>query len=108
MATTMEEIVAAILGIKRDLDERHDQNITQARITDTKVDAAIRGIDELRAAFPDGDLGKHARYHEAIIQRAEAKARLYEACVTEITTKGLWALLVFLGAAVIYYIKGKL
>lgn len=102
-----ESIVAAILAIKDDLDSRHEENVTQAKITEYKIDAAIRGIDELRGAFPDGDFSAHKRYHEAIIGRVEARARLYEACLTELTTKGLWALLVFLGAAVVYYVKGK-
>jgi len=103
----IEKIVAAIQSIKVDLDQRHEENATQAKITEYKVDAAIRGIDELRTAFPEGDLNAHRREHEAVIHRTEARARLYEALLTEVTTKGLWALLVFVGAAVVYYVRGK-
>jgi len=103
-----KDIVAAILGLKADLDRRHDENITQAQVTETKVDAALRGIDDLRTAFPDGDFSAHKRYHEAIIKKAEARAELYKACLTELTTKGVWALFVFLIGAIGFYIKAHL
>lgn len=103
-----DEVVAAILAIKDDLDQRHSENITRAEVTDKKVDEAIRRIDDLHKAFPGGDWEGHRRYHEAMIERIEKRSKLYDAMLTELTTKGMWALIVFLGGAVLFYIRGKL
>jgi hypothetical protein len=103
-----DEIAAAILSIKDDLDQRHSENITRAEVTDRKVDEAIRRIDDLHKAFPGGDWEGHRRYHEVLIERIEKRTKLYDAMLEELTKKGMWALIIFIGAAVFYYIKGQL
>lgn len=103
-----DEIAAAILSIKDDLDQRHSENITRAEVTDRKVDEAIRRIDDLHKAFPGGDWEGHRRYHEVLIDRIERRAKLYDAMLEELTKKGMWALIVFVGGAILYFIRGKL
>lgn len=103
-----DEVAAAILSIKEDLDQRHSENISRAEVTDKKVDEAIRRIDDLHKAFPGGDWEGHRRYHEVLIDRIEKRAKLYDAMLEELTKKGMWALIIFIGAAVFYYIKGQL
>lgn len=102
-----DEIAAAILSIKDDLDQRHSENITRAEVTDRKVDEAIRRIDDLHKAFPGGDWEGHRRYHEAMIERIEKRAKLYDAMLEELTKKGMWALILFVGTALWFYIKSK-
>lgn len=49
--------------------------------------------EDLERGFPGGDIEGHRRYHEAIIQDAEAKKRLAEA-IKEKTISGLvWAIM---------------
>lgn len=103
-----EQIVAAINGLRSDLDQRHSENLTSQAVTDAKVVEAIRRIDELHTAFPDGDADGHRRFHEAMISKAEARARLYEKLVEELVKKGLWALLLMVCVAVWAYVKSKL
>lgn len=102
-----DEVAAAILAIKDDLDQRHSENITRAEVTDKKVDEAIRRIDDLHKAFPGGDWEGHRRYHEAMIKRVEARSKLYEDLRSELAKKGLWALILTLGAAIWFYFKSK-
>lgn len=102
-----DEVAAAILAIKDDLDQRHSENITRAEVTDKKVDEAIRRIDDLHKAFPGGDWEGHRRYHEAMIDRIEKRAKLYDALLEELTKKGMWALIVFVGAAIWFYFQSK-
>lgn len=103
-----QEVVAAINGLRADLDQRHSENVDARAATDAKVAEAIRGIDELRRAFPGGDWDGHRRYHEAVIKRIEAREQFYQDLRTDLATKGLWAVIIALGGAVIFYIKVKL
>jgi hypothetical protein len=101
-------IVDAILSLKADLDQRHGENIISQSVTNTKVVEIQRGVDEIRRAFPDGDWDGHRRYHEAIIKKLEAREKFYQDLRTDLATKGLWAVIIALGGAVIFYIKAKL
>jgi hypothetical protein len=100
-------IAAAILAIKDDLDQRHDENVTRHLVTDRKVDEAIRRIDDLHKAFPGGDWEGHRRYHEAMIERIEARSKLYQDLRTELAKKGLWAVVIGIGTAIWFYFKSK-
>ncbi|TCK43970.1 hypothetical protein B0G84_2318 [Paraburkholderia sp. BL8N3] len=101
------EVVAAILSLKEDLDQRHSENITRQDVTDKKVEEAIRRIDDLHKAFPGGDWDGHRRYHEAVIQRIEERAKLYQDLRAELAKKGLWALIAAIASAIWYYTKVK-
>jgi hypothetical protein len=102
-----KEIMDAIGVLKSDLDQRHGENITAQAVTDAKVVELLRGVDDLRRAFPDGDWDGHRRYHEAIIKKLEAREQFYRELRGELAKKGLWALLVMLGLAVWAYFKAK-
>ncbi|CAE6901015.1 hypothetical protein [Paraburkholderia domus] len=102
-----KEVVDAINGLRDDIDQRHVENVTAQAVTDAKVVEAIRGIDELRRAFPGGDWDGHRRYHEAVIKRIEAREKFYQDLRTDLATKGLWAVIIALGGAVLFYIRAK-
>ncbi|MFM0552343.1 hypothetical protein P0D69_15420 [Paraburkholderia sediminicola] len=99
--------MAAILSLKEDLDQRHGENLTAQAVTDAKVVEAIRGIDELCKAFPDGDPDGHRRYHEAIIKKNEACEKFYQELTSHLVKGGAWALIVFLAWASWQAIKAK-
>lgn len=101
------DVVAAILSLKADLDQRHLENIGAQAVTDAKVVEAIRGIDELRKAFPDGDTAGHRSYHESLIKKNQASTEFYEKLKLELASKGLWALIGLLCVALGSYIKVK-
>lgn len=104
----VNEVVAAILSLKEDLDQRHGENITAQAVTEKKIVEAIRGIDELRKAFPDGDADGHRRYHESIIRKNEAREKFYDDLRAELAKKGLWALIAMVGVALWAFVKSKL
>lgn len=106
--TDFDRVVAAINGLKTDQDARHEENRNRAEETARAVAEALRGIDELRRAFPNGDPDGHRRFHEAIIQKEEDKAQFYRTLRDKLVERGLWALLALLGAAVWLYVKSKL
>jgi hypothetical protein len=102
-----KQIVEALDGLRDDLAQRHSENVTAQSITDKKVDEAIRRIDDLHKAFPGGDWDGHRRYHETLIERAEARTKFYNDLRAELAKKGLWALLALIGIAVWQYFKSK-
>lgn len=104
----VDKVVAAILSLKEDLDQRHGENITAQAVTEKKIVEAIRGIDELRKAFPDGDADGHRRYHESIIRKNEAREKFYEDLRAELAKKGLWAVIAVIATAMWFYVKSKL
>lgn len=108
MMEGVKEIVDAITGLKDDLDQRHLENIGAQAVTDAKVVEAIRGIDELRKAFPDGDVAGHRIYHASLIDKNKASADFYQKLRIELASKGLWALVLLLGAALVTYVKVRL
>lgn len=108
----IKELVEAINRLKDDLDTRHLENIGAQAVTDAKVGEAIRGIDELRKAFPNGDTVSHRIYHESLIEKNLASKDFYQNLKIELVSKGLWALVIMLGTAAwasfVLYLKGKL
>lgn len=102
------EVVAAIQSLQEDLNTRHGENVTRHEVTDKKVDEAIRRIDDLHKAFPGGDWDGHRRYHEAVIKSIEDRAKFYQDLRNDLAKKGLWALIVGLATAVVFYMKAKL
>ncbi|WP_322070997.1 hypothetical protein [Paraburkholderia bannensis] len=101
------QIVQAIDGLRNDIAQRHSENVTSLEVTERKVDEVIRRVDELHKAFPGGDPDGHRRYHETLIERAEARTKFYNDLRAELAKKGLWALLALIGIAVWQYFKSK-
>lgn len=93
--------------LRADLEQRHSENVTQREVTDRKVDEVIRRVDDLHKAFPGGDWEGHRRYHETLIERAEARTRFYNELRAELAKKGLWALIALLGVALWQYFKSR-
>jgi hypothetical protein len=91
-----KEVIAAIGGLRKDLDDRHSENATTLGVVETKVNEVIRRVDDLHDAFPGGDWDGHRRYHEAVIKRVEAREKFYQDLRTNLATKGLWALILML------------
>lgn len=102
-----DEIADAILAIKADLDQRHGENVTRAQINEKLLGDLIGRVDGLYHAFPDEDPSGHRRYHDAMVERIEKRAKLYDAMLEELTKKGMWALILFVGAALWFYFKSK-
>src|SRR5471032_1488814 len=93
------EIAEAIRELIADLHQRHSENVTRHEVTDRKVDEAIRRIDDLHDAFPGGDWDGHRRYHEAVIKKLEARAKLFEELRSHLLKNGLWVGLGFVAWA---------
>ncbi|WP_321902114.1 hypothetical protein [Paraburkholderia tropica] len=102
-----KQIVEALDGLREDLAQRHSENVTSLGVTEKKLDEVIRRVDDLHKAFPGGDPDGHRRYHESLIERAEARTKFYNDLRSELAKKGLWALLVLIGLALWQYLKSK-
>lgn len=103
-----DEIIAAIDRLGVGINQRHGENVARHHTTDGKLDDLRQRVDDLLDAFPDRDFGRHRRYHEAVIAKIEARAQFYADLRTELATKGIWAVLVTVCAALWFYFKSKL
>ena len=103
----LAQVAAAIHALKEDLDQRHLENVGANAIVEAKVVEAIHGIDELRKAFPDADVDGHRRYHEAVIKRIEARAKLYNELTSHLLKNGLWLGIGFIAYALWQTFKTK-
>lgn len=103
-----DEVAAAILDIKADLDQRHGENITRAQVNETLLKDLIVRVDGLYHAFPDEDPGGHRRYHDAMVDRIEKRAKLYEDLRAELAKKGIWALAGLMALALWQFIKSRI
>ncbi|MHB9838519.1 hypothetical protein Q8F57_027195 [Paraburkholderia terrae] len=102
-----EQVVEAIEGLRSDLNQRHTENIDRLAVTDRLVHEAIGRIDQLHKAFPEGDCEGHRRYHEAVIRKMEDRAEFWKSLRNELASKGLWAVVLLLAAALWAYLKAK-
>lgn len=100
-------VAEAILAIKADLDQRHGENITRAQVSEKLLNELIVRVDGLYHAFPDEDPSGHRRYHDAIVEKMEARAEFYQKLRIELASKGLWALAGLLIVALWSYFKAK-
>lgn len=104
---SLKQVAAAIGSLEAALDKRHDENKAAQADTAEKVEEAIRGIEELRKAFPEGDPDGHRRYHETIIRKNLAREKFYQELTAHLVKGGAWALLVFIAWASWLAIKSK-
>jgi hypothetical protein len=80
--------------------------------TDLRLAALEKGhaemTDKLKAAFPGGDHEGHRRYHDELIEQNRIRKDLVKA-IREKTVAGLvWAIIVWLGAAIWNEFKRRL
>ncbi|MEX3972264.1 hypothetical protein [Paraburkholderia caribensis] len=100
-------VVAAVDSLRTEIGERHVENTSSLEVLEKDLKVVIERVDDLARGFPDGDWEGHRRYHEAVIQKMEARTKFYDDLRTELAKKGLWALLVLVGIAVWQYIKTR-
>lgn len=100
-------VVEAIDALRGEIGARHAENTSTLEVVEVKVNVLIERVDDLARGFPNDDPDGHRRAHEALIRKAEARARLYEKLLEELAKKGLWALLVLFGIALWQYIKSQ-
>lgn len=101
-------IVAAIDKLRDEIGLRHVENTSSLEVIEKDIKVLTDRVDDLTRGFPNGDPDGHRLYHEASIKRIEARTRFYEALRAELAKQGLWSLIVFIGGALLYYLKSKL
>lgn len=100
-------VVAAVDSLRDEIGARHVENTSNLELMQRELKVAIDRIDDLARGFPGGDPDGHRRAHEALIRKAEERARFYEDLRGELAKKGVWAVLVLLGIALWQYVKTK-
>lgn len=101
-------IADALDRLRDEIGQRHTENTSSLEVIEKDIKVLTDRVDDLTRGFPNGDPDGHRLYHEASIKRIEARTRFYEALRAELAKQGVWSLIVFLGAAIVYYIKSKL
>lgn len=89
---------------REELAAKHAENAARMEAFDRELKAMSAAV---KLGYPEGDADAHRRYHEALIKKAEARARLYEKLLAELIGKGFIAFLIFLAGAIGYYLKEK-
>ncbi|SAL47524.1 hypothetical protein AWB74_02141 [Caballeronia arvi] len=103
----LRAVADALDKLRDEIGQRHTENTSSLEVLEKDLKVVIERVDDLAKGFPGGDADGHRRAHEALIQRAEARARFYEDLRGELAKKGLWALLALLGVALWQYFKTK-
>jgi len=83
---------------------------------EVRIDTSFAGLkdslDDLRLAavrgFPNDDPQGHRRVHEDSIKRAEAREKLRNEVIAHVLKGVVWAALIFVLAAVVFYVKANL
>lgn len=101
-------IVAAIDALRDEIIQRHVENTSINETQTTKLDEVIRRVDDLHKAFPGGDWDGHRRYHETLISKAEARTKFYLGLCDDLAKKGLWIVIIALGAALLRYLQAHI
>ena len=60
--------------------------------------------EEMREGYPGGDPVGHRRAHESIIEANRARADMYRQLKSNLLIGGVKGILLFIGAAVLYYL----
>jgi hypothetical protein len=100
-------IADALNKLRDEIGQRHVENTSSLEVLEKDLKVVIDRVDDLAKGFPGGDPEGHRRAHEALIRKAEARAKFYEDLCSELAKKGLWALLALIGIAVWQYVKTK-
>lgn len=100
-------VVRAIDNLRDEIGQRHVENTSSLEVLEKDLKVVIDRVDDLAKGFPGGDADGHRRAHEALIRRAEERAKFYEDLRSELAKKGLWALIALIGVALWQYVKTK-
>lgn len=95
-----DPILVAINRLNDNLENKHVENID-------RMDAMEADIKKVLAGFPGADPDGHRRAHEAMIHKAEERAKFWAELRIKLAEKGLWAVLCVVGAAVWWYLKER-
>ena len=96
-------LLALVQNIHADVKSLHnstknlDKRLT-AHMLSESVELAEAVTKLLTAAFPEGDATGHRKHHEAVIAKAEARAKFWRKMAEEITKYGLLGLVGWLVA----------
>lgn len=89
------KVLQLLTQLGSDQSSRHSENTNH-----------LERLEEMiKEGFPDGDAEAHRKYHEALIRKAEERTRFYAELRVKLAEKGIWAVIVFVGAALYWYIK---
>lgn len=89
-----DPVLDAINVLQQSFDKRHTENTGHLEALEEKVDQVLKG-------FPDGDPASHRKFHEALINRAQAREKFWNDLRSELIRKGILAMLVFLGGLLV-------
>ncbi|AET91088.1 hypothetical protein BYI23_B004810 [Burkholderia sp. YI23] len=98
----------ALDSLRDEIGTRHVENTSSLEVVQRELKIVIERVDDLAKGFPGGDWEGHRLYHEAVIKKMEARAKLYEDLRADLAKKGLWAVIVAIGAAIWFYVKAKI
>jgi hypothetical protein len=101
-------VVDALDALRDEIGTRHVENTSSLEVLEKDVKVLIDRVDDLAKGFPDGDWEGHRRYHEAVIKKMEARTKFYDELRAELAKKGMWALILMMGAALWFYVKSRL
>jgi hypothetical protein len=101
-------VIEALDRIEDGMGQRHTENTSSLEVVQRELQVVIERVDDLARGFPDNDPDGHRREHEAQIRKTDARTRLYEKLYEELASKGVLALILFIGSSVIYYAAAKL
>lgn len=91
-------LLAIVQNIHDDVKSLHtnvsalDQRLTR-HMTEETMELAQEIARLMSAAFPEGDPTGHRKHHEAVIAKAESRAKFWQKMLEEITKYGLIGLL---------------
>jgi hypothetical protein len=100
-------VAAAIWALKKDFDERHEENVGRNDGINEQLRVLSDKVDDLSKGFPNNDPDGHRRAHESLIKKNEQRAELYQAIRAELLSNGIWAALGFVALAVWVAFKAK-
>jgi hypothetical protein len=96
-AMTEQQTMLMLIQQTHDSVTAMDGRLTQHMLNETQELAAAM-VKATNAAFPAGDPDGHRRHHEAVIAKAEARAKFWQTMVIELSK---WGLIGLAGWAVI-------
>lgn len=83
-----DPVLDAIHDLKQSFDERHTENTGHLEALEEKVDQVLKG-------FPDGDPASHRKFHEALINKAQAREKFWTDMRAKLIERGIWATVIF-------------
>lgn len=98
-------VVSAVDSLRDEIGQRHVENTSSIESIESKLSVAIQRIDDLHKAFPGGDWDSHRRYHQSLIDRAEAKTSFYRDLRSDLAKKGLWIVIITMGGVLLQYAR---